>query len=692
MRSARPSSLASSITFVVLAASTIALSLFTVVSIWLDHESAIGQLDARISTLADVMGQNSAAALDFSDKQAATSVLEALRSEPHVMTGCLYNLKGDLFAEYHRDVSANACPDSLAHQAMAGGAFRGIVRPALHRHEAVGSVFLSSDLGELEMQEQRLIGTSLLLGLVSIAFAGVSGSFFQHRITKPIGNLARSMHKVTAEESFDAHVQVEGCREIAELGVGFNTMLNELNRRDQLAKLADARLHDQARTDSLTGLPNRRLFSENLDKALAAARRGGGIVGLLYIDLDGFKLVNDSLGHSVGDLLLCEVASRINSRVRQSDTLARVGGDEFTVILTSLKCAEDAGTASGALLDCLTRPFHVEGHEITVGASIGISTLENPTDDSVDLLRQADSAMYAAKRNGRNRAVYFSDDLSLTARERLTLENQLRGAIERGELHVHYQPEFDAVSGQLVRFEALARWTHPIFGDVPPGKFIPIAEETGLIHSIGSHILNQACHEAVSWQSHSETPIQVAVNVSVVQFSGDSIIKEIRETLARTGLAPRLLQIELTESVMMGSFQRSAEKMRALHELGISIALDDFGTGYSCLSYLHELPFSAIKLDRSFVAKLAPSFEANTIMRSIVTLAHGMSMRVIVEGVEEESQLRMVNQLGADEVQGFLLGRPGPNPSQVIKRFRCAQALRQSLTVGASLALVEVTQ
>jgi EAL domain-containing protein (putative c-di-GMP-specific phosphodiesterase class I) len=300
--------------------------------------------------------------------------------------------------------------------------------------------------------------------------------------------------------------------------------------------------------------------------------------------------------------------------------------------------------------------------------------------------------MYAAKRNGRNRAVYFSDDLSLTARERLTLENQLRGAIERGELHVHYQPEFDAVSGQLVRFEALARWTHPIFGDVPPGKFIPIAEETGLIHSIGSHILNQACHEAVSWQSHSETPIQVAVNVSVVQFSGDSIIKEIRETLARTGLAPRLLQIELTESVMMGSFQRSAEKMRALHELGISIALDDFGTGYSCLSYLHELPFSAIKLDRSFVAKLAPSFEANTIMRSIVTLAHGMSMRVIVEGVEEESQLRMVNQLGADEVQGFLLGRPGPNPSQVIKRFTCAQALRQSLTVGASLALVEVTQ
>jgi diguanylate cyclase len=685
MGTVRRTSLASSITLVVLMASTVALGVFTVVSIWLNHESAIGQLDARISTLADVMGQNSAAALDFSDKQAATSVLEALRSEPHVITGCLYNLKGEVFAEYHRDASANACPDSVAHQAMVGVAFRSVSRPALHRRETVGNVFLSSDLGELEIQEQRLIGTSLLLGIVSIVFAGVSGSFFQHRITQPIAGLARSMHKVTAEESFDAHVEVEGSSEIAELAVGFNAMLTELNRRDQLAKIADARLHDQARTDSLTGLPNRRLFSENLDKALAAARRGGRIVGLLYIDLDGFKLVNDSLGHSVGDLLLCEVASRINSRVRQSDTLARVGGDEFTIILTSLKRAEDAGTAARSLLDCLTRPFHVEGHEITVGASIGISTLENPSDDSVDLLRQADSAMYAAKRDGRNRAVFFSDDLSRNARERLTLENQLRGAIERGELQVHYQPEYDVASGQLVRFEALARWKHPVLGDVPPGKFIPIAEESGLIHSIGRYILSQACHEAVSWQSRSEAPIQVAVNVSVVQFSDDSIVKEIRETLKRTGLAPRLLQIELTESVMMGSLQQSAEKMRALHELGVSIALDDFGTGYSCLSYLHELPFSAIKLDRSFVAKLAPSFEANTVMRSIVALAHGMNMQVIVEGVEEESQLRMVNQLGADVVQGFLLGRPGANPSRVLELLTSSKALRHSLVVGTSL-------
>jgi predicted signal transduction protein with EAL and GGDEF domain len=390
-------------------------------------------------------------------------------------------------------------------------------------------------------------------------------------------------------------------------------------------------------------------------------------------------------------MLLCEVASRLGSRVRQSDTLARVGGDEFTVILTSLKSEADAGLAAQSLLECMTRPFDVEGHEISVGASIGISCLRNPNESGVDLLRQADSAMYAAKRKGRNRAVYFSDDLGLLARERLTLENQLRGAIERGEIHVHYQPEFDAFSGRIVRFEALARWKHPVLGDVSPLRFIPIAEECGLIHPLGSYIMAEACREAASWQRMSPAPVQVAVNVSAIQFNADDIVREIRETLARTGLAPNLLQIELTESVMMGSLQRSAEKMRALHAVGVSLALDDFGTGYSCLSYLHELPFGAIKLDRSFVAKLAPSFEANTVMRSIVNLAHGMSMRVIVEGVEEESQLQMVKELGADEVQGFLLGRPGPNPSLLLKRLHSSELMQELYAAATPGCLTEAS-
>ena len=669
MKNLRSTSLASNITLVVLLASSVSLAVFTVVSVCLIRKSAISQLEARLSTLADVIGQNSSAALDFNDRNAGDSVLQALENEPHVISGCLYNLAGTLFAEYHRNSGELQCPDPLSASTASRGALRSVIRPALHRKEPVGTVLITSDMRDFELQEQRLLGTSFFLALISVLVGGISGLLLQYRISKPITCLALAMHKVTTEESFDIQVDVSGSREIAELAVGFNTMIGELNRREQRARLADARLHDQARTDSLTGLPNRRLFCDNLDKALAAARRLGRTVGLLYIDLDGFKLVNDSLGHAVGDKLLCDVASRLGSRVRQSDTLARVGGDEFTVILTSLNSEDGAGLAAQSLLACMIRPFHVEGHEINVGASIGISCLQNPNESGLDLLRQADSAMYAAKRKGRNRAVYFSEDLGLLARERLTLENQLRGAIERGEIHVHYQPEFDAFSGRIVRFEALARWKHPVLGDVSPNRFIPVAEESGLIHSIGSYIMAKACHEAASWQSMSPAPIQVAVNVSAIQFNADDIVREIRETLALSDLAPNLLQVELTESVMMGSLQRSAEKMRALHAVGVSLALDDFGTGYSCLSYLHELPFGAIKLDRSFVAKLAPTFEANTVMRSIVNLAHGMSMRVIVEGVEEDSQLLMVKELGADEVQGFLLGRPGPNPSLVLQQL-----------------------
>ena len=391
-------------------------------------------------------------------------------------------------------------------------------------------------------------------------------------------------------------------------------------------------------------------------------------VGLLYIDLDGFKLVNDSLGHSVGDLLLCEVASRLRSRVRQSDALARIGGDEFTIVLTSLTTAEDARVVADSLLECMTKPFHVEGHDITIGASIGISIYDHAQEVGVDLLGQADSAMYAAKRSGRNRAAYFSEDLGLMARERLTLENELRGAIGRGEIHVHYQPEFDPVTESIVRFEALARWTHPRLGEITPNRFIPIAEESGLIHALGRFVMEQACREAVKWQNCRAAPVQVAVNVSPIQFNSESIVHEITRVLQRSGLDPHLLQVELTESVMMGSLQQSLEKMQSLRALGVSLALDDFGIGYSCLSYLPILPFAAIKLDRSFVSKLSPGSDSIKMIRSMVDLSHSMNMRVIARReIEEIPQLELVKELGVDEVQGFLLGRPSPNPLLVLE-------------------------
>lgn len=656
-------SLAFNITVVVLLGISIALCVFTTAIVEIDRRASLLRLDARLSTLADMIGQNSTAALNFGDKEAAKEVLQALRKEPSIVSGCLYDLSGSLYSEYARDMDGTRCPAQMGRFAPRSDQYRSVVRDVQRRTELVGTIYLVSDMQDLVSREHSLLRLAVFLALTALLTGGVSGSIMQRRISRPISGLARAMQEVTTGEGLNARVEVRGSREIAELAVGFNQMLTELDRRDQMTRRAEASLQSQARTDALTGLPNRRLFTESLSQSVAMARRQHHPLALLYIDLDGFKLVNDSLGHSIGDLLLCDVAARLKARVRASDTLARVGGDEFTVILRTLDHATNAGVAANALLESLAKPFHIEGHEISIGASIGISILNDSQIDGTELLRQADSAMYAAKRGGRNRALYFNGDLGNVALERLTLESQLRGAISRREIYVNYQPEFEVATGKLVRFEALARWNHPLLGQVPPDKFIPVAEESGLIHSLGAYILEQACLAAVKWQSLSSAPIQVAVNVSAIQFNSDSVLEEIIGALKSSGLKPELLQLEFTESVMMGPMHISLDKMTRLRELGVNLALDDFGTGYSCLSYLPDLPFDSIKIDRSFIKKLSPGSESVTVLQSMIGLAHSMNMRVIVEGIEEPFQLQTVGELGADEIQGYLLGRPGPDPT-----------------------------
>jgi diguanylate cyclase (GGDEF)-like protein len=669
MRIPRTNALAVNITTVVLLSTSIALVIFAATLMVLDHMSSIGQLDNQLSTLADVMGQNSSAALNFTDEKVATEVLQALQAEPQIVSACLYDVQDSLFAEYQRDENGRRCSLHRDGAARQDGNLRSVARPVYRRAERLGMLYISSDLRSLSDRERRLLLTAATLAIVALLLGGVAGSFFQLRISKPIESLASAMRSVTTEGRLDARVKVAGSNEIAELAIGFNSMLAELERRDEMTKRAEAKLLEQARTDALTGLPNRRYFTEHLGQDLALARRLGTCIGLLYIDLDGFKLVNDSLGHAVGDLLLCDVAERLGSRIRQSDTLARVGGDEFTVILTALKKPEDAARAAEGLIEVLSRPFLIETHEITIGASIGISIHMDAVNDGVDLLRQADSAMYAAKRSGRNQFKFFSPELGLMARERLALENQLRGAIARREIYVHYQPEFDTRTGRLVRFEALARWKHPQVGQIPPDRFIPVAEDSGLIHPLGEFIMDEACREAAKWQLITPYPVQVAVNVSAIQFNAEGAVEAVAASLERTGLRPELLQIELTESVMVGPLKLSADKMKRLRSLGVHLAIDDFGTGYSSLSYLSDLPVQAIKIDRSFVRNLESGPESTSMMHSMIAMAQSMKMRVIVEGIETGSQLELVRDLGADEVQGFYLGRPAEDPLGQLKDF-----------------------
>jgi diguanylate cyclase (GGDEF)-like protein len=455
-------------------------------------------------------------------------------------------------------------------------------------------------------------------------------------------------------------------------------MLAELEKRAEDKRAFEAQLKHQALNDDLTGLPNRRLLADRLSHALDVALRAEHQVALVYIDLDGFKLVNDSLGHAVGDLLLQQVSERLRSRVRASDTLARLGGDEFAVVLAGVNALEQAAAVAETLLGILAPPFTIDEHEITITASIGVSVFPGNGTTPVELLQQADGAMYAAKRMGKNRMMVFSNELGASIRERLHLETQLRSALAHGEIVVQYQPEFDVRTRKLVRFEALARWTHRTLGPIAPAKFIPIAEETGLIVPLGLYIMEMACAEAVRWQAVAGYPIQVAVNVSSIQAVRETFVEEVAATLRDTHLDPRLLQIELTESVMLNGATRVGEALNRLAALGVSLAIDDFGTGYSCLSYLPKLPFDALKIDRSFVNELGERREVDAMVHSLVMLAHNLGMRVIAEGVETEEQMGLITRIGCNEVQGYLLGRPTSDPGQYFVRDE-VESLEESL-------------
>lgn len=672
------------IALVVLAGS-LAVGVFTATVSWVNRNTSVVLLDERLTTLADVIGQNSTAALDFNDKKGAAEVLQALASEPSVVSACLYDKTGLLFSQYKH--GGRPCSHTADSGQRSGHEYRVVNRSIRHKSDLVGSIELTADMADLHQRNRRVLLFAIALALLSMSVAGASGAVLQRRISKPVMELARAMNQVTRDATFDARVAVEGTDEIAQLAQGFNRMIVELERRNQIARDAESRLREQSRTDALTSLPNRRYFAEQLKHEVARATRAKAMIGVLYIDLDGFKLVNDSLGHGIGDLLLCEVATRFQSRVRAADTLARLGGDEFTVLLTGIRSEHDAQRAADALLECLSRPFVIEGNQITLGASIGIAVHHPSPSEDADLLKQADSAMYAAKRSGKNRAVHFSSELGFLARQRLTLENELRGAIGRSEIYVEYQPEFSVKSGRLTRFEALARWKHPHLGDISPEVFIPIAEESGLIHGLGELVMERACLQCRNWERHTGTPVQVAVNVSALQFNSQNFVEVVGAVLKRAGLRPELLQIELTESVMIGSLAHSREKMLGLRALGVNLAIDDFGTGYSSLGYLSELPFTALKIDRMFLSNASAGLENIPMIQSMIELGHKMGMRVIVEGVEEQSQLEMIIQMGADEVQGYLLGRPCAEPE-----VQFAAYLDETNVISCEQAALHATQ
>ena len=422
-------------------------------------------------------------------------------------------------------------------------------------------------------------------------------------------------------------------------------------------KAAEQRIRELADYDALTGLPNRRLLRERFTQLQAVAERDGGELALIFLDLDHFKRVNDSLGHSVGDELLCEVARRLGSVIRRVDTLARLGGDEFIFAMPGFHSAAAADVAR-RLIEVFGRPFEVAGHELTVTPSLGISIYPHDGEDLETLLRNADTAMYQAKEIGRNAFQFYSSEMNSSSLDRLLMESNLRRALVQREFVLHYQPLVNLESGLVIGVEALIRWLHPELGLIMPDRFIHVAEETGLINPIGDWVLCEACRQAQAWRDEGLPPITMAVNVAPVQFRQSGFIEVVAGALAASGLEAGRLELELTERTVMHDADINMGTLSALHRMGVELSLDDFGTGYSSLAYLKRFPVGKLKIDRSFVNDLETDPDDWAIASTIVSMGRSLRMTVLAEGVEKPEQLALLRKMGCDMAQGYHFSRP----------------------------------
>ena len=425
-------------------------------------------------------------------------------------------------------------------------------------------------------------------------------------------------------------------------------------------KRVQTALHEMVNHDALTGLPNRRLLNELTGHALRRAEREKSNVAILFIDLDRFKVINDTLGHQVGDKLLMQVSSRLRDVMRESDTVARLGGDEFLVMMDSLRDVEDASRVAKKIVSTLQAEFVIDGKDIFIGASVGISVYPGDGDDVDNLIKAADIAMYKVKSEGKNNYRFYSSDLSENAVERFTMETQLRRALERQQFELYYQPQVSLKTGRIVGAEALVRWQHPELGVVSPAKFIPVAEETGLVVQIGEWVLRESARQMVEWTGQGLDLKSISVNVSGVQVQRSNFADTVYGILVETGCDPALLELEITESVVMNNTEYVISVFARIKEPGVRLAIDDFGTGYSSLSYLKRLPLDKLKIDQSFVRDLTSDPDDKAIASAVIALARSLGLKVIAEGVETQEQIDTLVSMGCDDVQGYFYGRPMP--------------------------------
>ncbi len=567
-----------------------------------------------------------------------------------------------------------------------------VFRPIVYENDPIGIVYLRSDMSAVHDRLSWFLWIVAVVLVTSLIFAFALSTQLQRIITDPLLRLSAIARRISTEKNFGLRVAGHGRDELGNLIGDFNTMLDEIQTRDQQLKEHQVELEERvairtqeleianielasskeqaeavakrmeyhAHHDALTGLPNRILLNDRIRKGLAHARRQQSMLALLFLDLDRFKIINDSLGHAVGDQLLRVISRRLKSCLREGDTIARLGGDEFMVLLPDIKSASDAGRIGSKIIKSLTDSISCNGHELHITTSVGISVYPFDGADADTLVKHADISMYRAKDIGRNRMVYYTAEMNAGSRKKLALETSLRSALEKKQLHLVYQPKVDITRNQIIGVEALLRWEHPTMGYVSPLEFIPIAEESGLIIPIGEWVLNTAFRQLREWHDAGFDELTMAVNLSSAQLSRPGFEDIMEHALANSGISADKAELEITENVAMRNIDSAIKTLQKFKDKGMSIAMDDFGTGYSSLGYLRKLPIDTVKIDRSFVSELPDSKDDALIAQTIIAMAHSMNLGLVVEGVENVRQLNFFKKQGCHIVQGFLFSKPLP--------------------------------
>jgi len=629
----------------------------------------------KAHTLADVLNENLDSPLMFQDAKAAQDVLHSLHAVPNILHATVYDKSGHLLASYAatnystKKIPQKFDPSLFEQIPRLGQPLLGIHMPILGsalNDEQIGTITLLMDLSDAYSRLYRQIGILLLGGIFVLLVVSTLLTRLQEVITQPLIKLTKVMRTVSQEGDLSVRADITGQDEIGEIAVVFNEMVEKLSRRENSLQVElnerrhiEEKLSEIAHVDPVTNLPNRHSFDNQIARVLLNFKYDLEKFALMYIDLDNFKYVNDTFGHHLGDLLLSRIAERMRKSLRQGDFVARLGGDEFAIIMSDFSDNSQIGEVAEKILASMKSPFSLEGREVFIGASIGISICPVNGTNSEILKRQADSAMYLAKNLGKNNYQFYQDELSRTQQNRINIESSLRRSLERNEIAVYYQPIVEISEGKIVGFEALARWIREDGTVVRPDGFIPLAEEIGLIIDIGNFILNAAAAQTADWVERYGLAF-TSVNFSSRQFKQNDLASEIIEALRNVNLNPKNFEMEITESILMDRSIDSLDMLNLLIGQGMGISIDDFGTGYSSLSYITSFPISKIKIDQSFTTKLPGNKNALAVVTAIIGLAKSLNLKVVAEGIETPEQLECLKKLGCQYGQGFLFSKPVP--------------------------------